>query len=251
MNLSVVLTFLFAILSEMFFPVILILIARKKFKTSLNVFMFGALMFILAEALRIPLLLLLTFLSKRVEFFEGFSRLQILLLNSTILALTAGIFEEGARYFGYKKFIKERNFSNGVSFGIGHSGVESVIVGILVSLSLINYIYLSTVPLESLPIPEEKFSDVEKLLNVKWYEPLIGALERIFAISFHLGMSVLVLQCFLKNKKIYLFIAIFFHFLLDFPIGILPNYMSIYYLEVWAFLGALFGLFLVFRYRDL
>src|SRR5262245_22286682 len=51
-----------------------------------------------------------------------------------LLALTAALFEEVGRYFGYRIFMgkEEKTWPKGVMYGIGHGGLESIVlVGLL------------------------------------------------------------------------------------------------------------------------
>lgn len=40
-------------------------------------------------------------------------------------SLTAGIFEESARYIAYKYIVKDHSFGNGLTLGSGHGGIDT------------------------------------------------------------------------------------------------------------------------------
>src|SRR3989304_2351368 len=49
-----------------------------------------------------------------------------------MLGLSAGFFEEGARYLVYRTWLrKERSWREALLFGAGHGGLESLLVGLL------------------------------------------------------------------------------------------------------------------------
>ena len=60
-----------------------------------------------------------------------------------------------------------------------------------------------------------------------WFMPLVGALERIFAITIQIALSVLVMHAFLNKKYYFITIAIFYHFLVDFVVVYLNYYYGI------------------------
>jgi uncharacterized membrane protein YhfC len=43
-------------------------------------------------------------------------------------SLTAGVFEETARYIAYRFLLKEHNMENGLIYGVGHGGIESIML---------------------------------------------------------------------------------------------------------------------------
>jgi len=87
-------------------------------------------------------------------FFQGVTRIPLLQVFSKtegykaissnvwvlaiFLGLSAALFEEFGRLFGFKVLLKDRlDWKNGVAFGIGHGGVEAIL---LVGFSNINNI---------------------------------------------------------------------------------------------------------------
>ncbi len=93
-------------------------------------------------------------------------------------------------------------------YGIGHGGIESIlIVGVSVlSTGIYAYFYpnvLSTTQLAQIASTPE-------------WVVFAGVWERIFTIAFHIGMSILVLQSFREKQAWYLVVAIGAHFFLDF-----------------------------------
>jgi uncharacterized membrane protein YhfC len=68
------------------------------------------------------------------------------------------------------------------------------------------------VPADQLALAQ---AQVDLYWSLPWYDTLLGAVERLFTLCFHLSASVLVLQCFTRRQIRWLFIAIAWHALLD------------------------------------
>jgi len=132
-------------------------------------------------------------------------------------ALTAGIFEEVGRWLGYRFFIKEeRSWRVGVMYGLGHGGIESVLlVGFNVGAVLVLYILLSQgVPL---PIPAAKLDVIrDHFSTLTAMTALMGGVERIFALCIQVALSLIVLQAFWQRNLRWLAYAIALHFVVDF-----------------------------------
>ena len=132
-------------------------------------------------------------------------------------ALTAGIFEEVGRWLGYRFFIKEeRSWRVGVMYGLGHSGLESVLlVGLNLATVLVLYVLLSRgIPL---PIPAEKLDLIRtQLSTLTATRALAGGVERIFALCMQVALSLIVLQAFWRRNLRWLAYAIGLHFVVDF-----------------------------------
>jgi len=86
-----------------------------------------------------------------------------------LLSLTAGLFEECGRAIMMKYFMKKANINQAIAFGIGHGGIEAIL---LVGIAL-----LMTNPI---------FIDTQSLF--------MSGLERLSAMILHIGFSVLVYQ---------------------------------------------------------
>ena len=142
-------------------------------------------------------------------------------------ALMAGIFEETGRFLAYKLVHKKRtNRETAISYGIGHGGFEAVYI--LAATGINNFVYAGiinagqfpalldqlkaagqdTSPIESLPEQLAAFGIADIGLPI---------LERVFAVMFHIALSILVFYA-VKNGKIWMyFLAVILHALLDAP----------------------------------
>lgn len=149
-----------------------------------------------------------------------------LLKNPLVFAiyggLAAGIFEEIGRFIGFKFFLKKhREWKDGMAYGIGHGGIEAILIGVLGNLN--NIIYSKMINAGTFEKTLSQALSVSKLEQLK--SSLINTLpiiftvsgiERILAVTLQLGLSLLVLYSIKKRKYIFLLLAIVIHALVDF-----------------------------------
>ncbi len=184
-----------------------------------------------------------------------------------LLSLTAALFEEVGRYFGYRIFMgkEEKAWPKGVMYGIGHGGVESIVLVGLVSsaLSLVNIEVIQSLDISKLPAAQQAtlHDQFATLAAQPGWLSLLGGYERLCAIAFHIAMSVVVLQAFRRGQMRWLWYAIGLHFLFDFGAVALATGLPklttglgsteiALIVEAWATLFAVFSLWLIFALRD-
>jgi uncharacterized membrane protein YhfC len=174
--------------------------------------------------------------------------------NIIFLGLSAGIFEEGARYLVLKFWLKDaRSWRKSVLFGAGHGGVEAIILGGITLYAFITFAALRNVNLETV-IPAAQLDAVRQQMtaywSTDWSSSLMGALERLFTITIHIACAVLVMQTFTRKQGFWLGLAILYHALADScvvaSIGVLNAYGS----EAVVGGFALLGLALIFILRQ-
>ena len=178
-----------------------VMLMRRKKGTG-KAFLFGMLAFIVSQPLlRLPLLQIV------LPQYAWFAVLQMDPWRySLFLGLTAGLFEETARWTAIRFFLKEKtDIEHGLSFGLGHGGAEAML---LVGLRFVNMLFLL-------------ITGRGALLPVGAEMVFVSSLERLSAILFHTGASLLVMHGVRRKKARYLAIAILLHTLLDGPIVIL------------------------------
>jgi uncharacterized membrane protein YhfC len=205
-----------AILFEIALPLVLAIVVRRRLGVGWRYFGYGALIFFLFQLIsRVPVVQVAQALlapQLRASF-----TLQIVWV--AILALTAGLFEEIGRYIGYRWLMRreEKTWSKAVMYGLGHGGIESMLL--VAGLTLIGLINLLILPSMIGSLPADQRALVEQQLAAvrgqpDWL-PLVGAWERLWAIAFHVAMSVVVLQVFRRGTG-WLWLAVLAHALLDF-----------------------------------
>jgi len=136
-----------------------------------------------------------------------------------LLGLSAGVFEELARYLVLRRISKRvSGWSEGLLFGLGHGGLEAIIVAGFAFYALFQALALRGVPLEGL-LPAARLetarAQLESYWGMVWYEPLWATLERISALAFHTMAALLVLIAVRQRRLGWLAAAILAHTLFN------------------------------------
>ena len=197
-------------LLEIVIPLILGLYLTSRLGTSWKTWFVGAIMLIVS-LVRLPLNSYLSQLVLNASVGSLSYSLMIL-----IPSLTAGIFEETARFLGFKYLIKDNTYENGLTYGAGHGGIESILLAGLNVLSvgfliLTNPNVLSPILLDALLVTPE-------------YLPLIGLYERIMVMIAQIGFSVMVMASIRKDDVRYFAAAIGLHTFFDYLAVAVVNY---------------------------
>lgn len=158
-------------------------------------FAFGAVTFAASQLLtRIPLITVILPVLP-----EWQAMLRNALLSAFVLSFSAALFEETGRLVVMSTFMKRhrRTHANGVSFGLGHGGLEAFV---LVGLSMVSVLVLGILAkmgqwdaLTAAMGPEAARALQAQLQSITVFAALAGGLERVSAIALHVGLSVLVL----------------------------------------------------------
>lgn len=250
--------FVIATLFVLAYPLVLAILANQKLKVGWRYFWWGVLIFTIFQlATRIPAVLVLqsTVLAPLLRTSKTF-----LWTWLVILALTAGLFEEVGRYVGYRLFMRreEKTWNKAVMYGIGHGGVEAVLlVGLPALFSIVNLIFYSLVNLNNLP-PATHALVVKQMSQINAqpvWTSLLGGWERLWTMPIHIGQSVIVLQVFRRHNISWLFLAIGLHTLLDFCVVAFPQIFGAsattsLMVEGVVLLFGLLGIWLIWRLRD-
>lgn len=167
--------------------------------------------------------------------------------------LAAGIFEETGRFLSMKYLMKNSlDKQNSIMYGIGHGGIESVILVGLTYLSLIIVaIHLNSAPVEKITVLMAKkpalFHQMQAIAAAPAFSLCLAGIERIIAFAFQISLSYLVYKS-VAEKKIQLFIAaIGLHFFIDASAVILSKYVPVYITELYLLTAISIVSFLIFR----
>jgi uncharacterized membrane protein YhfC len=86
--------------------------------------------------------------------------------------------------------------------GAGHGGLESIAVGLAALASLVAYLVLTLAPAETLSAYGEQVAQAKKYFtDIPGWLPLLGGWERLGALAIQVGLSVMVLQAFLRGAR--------------------------------------------------
>lgn len=213
----------------LFLPILLAIYFHKKYSIHWKSILVGIFIFIVFQVLtRIPLL-------QYVQKTHWYS--YNLVVNPWIIyimaGLSAGVFEEVGRLIGFKYLLRNKQqWKSGIGYGIGHGGIEAILFcGAPFVIVIMNSLSTGVVP--SQPA----------------YLYLVGGAERIFAMTFHIAASLMVLYAVKEKKYRYFLYAILAHSILDSAIGFIKN---IWLIELWAAVWALVVLiFIIYRIKKI
>lgn len=230
-------------------PLILAILLRRRFRVSWLLFGVGALTFIGSQVVHLPLNNLL---NKIGILPSGTESGWMIAQMAIVLGLTAGICEELARAVGYLIFKKARRAEDGLMFGIGHGGIEAMIlIGILTAGSLVQLFLLRGVDLTTMNFSAEQITYLQTQLDTFNQTPLIALLplaERLMAMTLHIVLSMMVLYAFQQKKKIWILWAILYHAAVDaIAVALSVNSVSTILIEFGFLISILPGLYWVWR----
>lgn len=140
--------------------------------------------------------------------------------------LCAGVFEETGRFAAYKLFCKKESDPRAsLMYGLGHGGVEAVIlVGITFLSYAIKAVTINTLGTDAVfaTVPADQREAVEAQLDTLVQFNMSGALlsvaERLLAIILHVSLSVVVFASIKMKGKLWLYpAAVALHAIFDVP----------------------------------
>ncbi len=204
MNYLVLFAILLAILPYLIF---FIIYTRSSLRAWLA-FIIGGLLWFVAALLRTPILQAILYLPFYPQPPQNIppAALNSLIYSPWYLAISsamAGIFEESFRFLGVTKIkFNSRNSKQIMSFGIGWGIGEAIEVYVIAMIP-----YLSA--------------------NISDPIILIGAIERLIAITFHTSMAFFIYKCVKDKNDLYLIGAILIHFAYDYISVLIIYYVSL------------------------
>ncbi len=234
-------------------PVGLGIYLTRRFRIGWRIWLIGAATFILSQIGHIPFNQGLTLLFQHGILPSPPTEWR-LPFNAVVLGLSAGLWEELARYSAYRWWAKDaRTWRKGVLMGAGHGGIEALILG-----ALVLYWYAQMLALRGQDLPTllgnrltpAQLLALETQLNAYWSAPwtasLLGAVERLFTIPVQITLSVIVLQAFVRGQFRWVWLAIGWHTLIDAVSVFASNKIGIYWTEAVIGLVALISLATLF-----
>jgi uncharacterized membrane protein YhfC len=141
-------------------------------------------------------------------------------------ALTAGLFEECGRWVAFRYLLPERHDApTAVMLGLGHGGLEAML------LVGVGFIALGTGYLlarAGIVVPEGAQSLIgSQFSGMTPASPFLALFERASAMAAHVGLSLIVLQVFVRGTTRWLAYAVAFHFLFDLAAVLLTRYWHV------------------------
>jgi uncharacterized membrane protein YhfC len=232
-------------------PIILARFIAARRSVSWSLFGIGAVTFVVSQIGHIPFNWLI--LQRWEVVPTDTAVLSSLIIFALFLGLSAGVFEEGARYLTYRFWAKEaRTWGKGLMLGAGHGGIEAILLGLsgiinIGALALIQRgMFLDGIPPEQMPLVEQQITAV---FSTPLPAILLGAVERLFALCAHLAMSLLVMQVFVRGQIRWLLASILWHTLLNATAVIAITTWNAYVTEAIIGVFALLSVAIIFWLR--
>lgn len=186
----------------------------------------GVLAYLLSQLVHLPLLSVWQAMT-RSGALPGFGATA----DALVLGVLAAGCEEPARVLAFRFAAPtQRGREAALAVGVGHGGIEALVLGLLALLGAINVLAardLDAAGLEALGMaPDAAATAVEQVrvaLAMPWYEVFGGAFERALAIPLHLACSVWVMAALRRRRAWPFVVALVAHASVDAAAGLLAE----------------------------
>lgn len=211
-------------------PILLAILVQRKLKGGLGALLLGAVVFIVSA-------LILEQTCHRIVFQVAGDALNgNIWLYALYGAVMAAAFEEFARYFAMKNYLKKRNLlnrQNALMYGVGHGGIESILVAGMAQVSnLVTSFMVNNGSIEASlsalddATREAAMESLQKLWGTGSALFFLSGIERVLAIAFQIALSVLVYRAVSLGRRGYFLMALGMHFAVDFIVVVAAQKLS-------------------------
>ena len=252
-----ILALVFSLLACFVFPIVLCIVFMKKTRPGplpliMGIIVFIVFVFVLEQLMHYAFLVAIP--ATKILFENN------IWIYATYGAFAAGIFEEGGRFLAFSIFLKKkREWKHGITYGIGHGGIEALLIAAPGVLNSLIYTFMINTGTYDALIKTQPKATADLLLQARdtllteasWMFALTGV-ERLCAICFQIALSVLVLYAIYSKRYMLIGLAVFLHAAIDFPAvlyqrGLLPLWL----IEAYCVVLAVPALIFIIRSRKL
>ena len=225
---------IFSLCISIALPVVLLIVVHKKTKARMAMAVIGAATFFLF-AMVLEQILHAVVLGVGGERITG-----NIWIYGLYGGLAAGLFEEVGRFVAMRFAMKKQlNLPNALMYGVGHGGIEAILIVGLASVSnLVTSIMINAGTLEASlgaldqATKEATLTQLSALWTTPSYQFFLSGIERIVAVTRQIALSGLVFQAVKRGKKRYWFLAFAIHAGVDFVTVVAANYLNLVLVEV-------------------
>ncbi|MBR0143689.1 MAG: YhfC family intramembrane metalloprotease [Clostridia bacterium] len=215
----------FSLLVGVLMPVVLLLLWKKKSGASLLSAVAGVGVFIGF------VLILEGMVNRLVVALTGEAITGNVWLYALYGGLAAGLFEETGRYLAMRFLMKkDLTRENAVMYGIGHGGIESILIlgtSMVSNLTMTAMLNTSGIDAVLQTVPEEMKGEFYNQISALWTTApsafFLAAAERISGMALHICLSYLVYRAVKDRRILIFFLAILIHAAIDGVVVILPG----------------------------
>ena len=152
-----------------------------------------------------------------------------------VVGLFPGVFEETGRFVAFKTVLKKRkNKETSISYGIGHGGIEAIIIFGMTYITYLSYaVMINTGTFQTVidqvmaEAPNQLgavYQTMDAIANFSFGTLSLGLVERVGAFLFHVGASILVFYACRDRRKFFLYpLAVLLHTVMDMFCGLYLN----------------------------
>ena len=152
-----------------------------------------------------------------------------------VVGLFPGVFEETGRFVAFKTVLKKRkNKETSISYGIGHGGIEAIIIFGMTYITYLSYaVMINTGTFQTVidqvmaEAPDQLgvvYQTMDAIATFSFGTLSLGLLERVGAFLFHVGASILVFYACRDRRKFFLYpLAVLLHTAMDMFCGLYLN----------------------------
>ena len=172
-------------------------------------------------------------------------------LLAFLAGLFPGVFEETGRLVAYRTVLKKRkNRETGISHGIGHGGFEAMYILGATYITYIAYaVMINTGAFGALVDQAAALAPAQadalialadQLAKLTLADIGLGLMERVFAVLFHIGASILVFYACREKARFWLYpLAVVVHTVMDFVAALYA--LGVIAMSTWALEGIFAG----------
>jgi uncharacterized membrane protein YhfC len=233
-------------------PIGLAAYINSKYKTNWHLWWSGGAVFVLSQIGHIPFNFISGLILNRTNLIY-LPQVHRTIFNALFLGLSAGLWEEIARYSAFRWWVgKKRSWKAGIQLGVGHGGIESIILGVLVLYTFIQMVAVRNIDISTLVPPDQLSQTIEAVASywaAPWYSALLGGVERILTLPIQIALSVIVAQVFIRGKRRWIWFAILFHMVVDSIAVLFMSFSNVYITELAVALFSAISIWIIFVLR--
>jgi uncharacterized membrane protein YhfC len=235
-------------------PIAVGIFITKRYKLDWGLWFIGAAIFVISQIGHIPFnsFVLQPFLAK----IAGLPDVWQMIILAISLGLSAGLFEEGSRYFMFRWWAKDaRTWEKSILAGAGHGGAEAFILGLLSLVVLVQMAAYQNADFRLFPnITRDQAilaqSQVSSYWSTPWYLSLFGFLERALTIPIQISFSVIVYQAIARRRFAWVLLAIIYHAAVDAGALFIGQNAGVYWAEAFVAFFAVVSIYVIWTLRD-
>lgn len=239
----------FSLVIAIVLPIALCIFVRCKTKAKISSFFYGCAVFFVFALILEQILHTIVFMVFGTGITEN------ILLYGLYGGVAAALFEETGRFVAMKFLMKKQlTRENGLMYGVGHGGLEAIlIVGLAYISNIVTAFMINSNQMEAAlsPLSESQRESTIQSLSALWTTSsdqfFAAGIERISAIILQIALSILVYKAVKSGQKKFWALAMGVHFLVDFIAVISSQKLSIWFTEVLIFIITMIVAVLAFR----